>query len=404
MERYLAPVIAEHLKDLRQMVFLTGPRQVGKTTLAKSFLHPVEPGTNYYNWDVTAERKKLLSKIFSGEETLGGDGIIVFDEIHKYLRWKNTLKGLFDQYEPHTHWIVTGSARLDVYRRGQGSLLGRHFTYHLSPYSVAELVAHTAAVPVGELLARASQFENTTTCRDALTVLNKFGGFPEPLFTAKENFLRQWRESRLDRLVNQDLGSLEALRNLPMVEQLMMLLPSRVGSLLSINNLREDLEVHFATVKHWLELLENAYYGFFIRPFSKKTGRMLKKESKWYVWDWSELDDPAARYENLVAVHLRKYVDYMCDTGKAKLSLHFVRDKEKRDVDFVICDSLKPALLVECKLSDAAPADSLLYFARQLKVPAAVQIIMSDVPMRQVAKDPSPIWVMPASRFLSALV
>ncbi len=404
VERYLTSVLGKHLNDLRQMVFLTGPRQVGKTTLAKSFLRPIEPGINYFNWDTVAERKALLSKVFAGKESLGGDGVIVFDEIHKYLRWKNTLKGLFDRYEPHTHWIVTGSARLDVYRRGQDSLLGRHFTYHLAPYSVAELLRSATATPVHEILSHTSQAADTSAAREALAKLNRLGGFPEPLFAESENFLRQWRDSRLDRLVNQDLGSLEALRNLPLVEQLMMLLPSRVGSLLSINSLREDLEVHFATVKHWLELLENVYYGFFLRPFSKKTGRMLKKESKWYLWDWTEVEDPAARFENLVAVHLRKYVDYMRDTGEAALSLHFVRNKEKQEADFLVCDNRKPVLLVECKLSESAPDESLFHFARQLKVSGAVQVVKEDIPIRQVGKDPCPLWVMSASQFLQGLV
>lgn len=404
MSRYLTPAITQHLSDLRQMVFLTGPRQVGKTTLAKSFLHPVMPGVNYFNWDVVAERKELLANIFTGKRALGGEGVIVFDELHKYLRWKNTLKGLFDRFEPHTRWIITGSARLDVHRRGQDSLLGRHFTYHLAPYSVAELLSNTNPASAVELLNSAVNSTMTTTAHEALASLDHFGGFPEPLFTAKDSFVRRWRENRLDRLVNQDLGGLEALRNLPLVEQLMMLLPPRVGSPLSINSLREDLEVHFATVKHWLELLENVYYGFFLRPFSPKTGRMLKKESKWYLWDWSELEDPAARFENLVAVHLRKYVDFMRDTGKASLSLHFVRDKERREVDFVICDQRKPVVLVECKLSDATLDDSLLYFARKLKVASAVQVVKAEIPPRQVGNDPCPTWVLPAAQFLQALV
>lgn len=404
MTRYLTPALDNHLKTLRQMVFLTGPRQVGKTTLAKSFLNPVVAGNNYFNWDVARERKQLMSQIFTGEKILGGNDVIVFDEIHKYRRWKNSLKGLFDQFEPHTHWIITGSARLDIYRRGQDSLLGRHFTYHLAPYSVAELLHHQVVFLPQQLLDRATQMEETAEMREAMTTLNKFGGFPEPLFAAKENFLRQWRDSRLDRLVNQDLGSLEALRNLPLVEQLMMLLPPRIGSPLSINGLREELEVHFATVKHWMELLENVYYGFFLRTYSKKIGRMLKKESKWYLWDWTEIDNPAARFENLVAVHLHKYVDFMRDTGQAALSLHYVRDKEKREVDFLICDNRKPALLVECKLADDAPAASLMHYAEMLKVPHAVQLVGHDVPTRRITKSPCPIWVMPAARFLAWLV
>ncbi len=405
MDRYIVPALTEHLREQRQMIFLTGPRQAGKTTLAQSFLRPCVPGENYFNWDTPEHRRQLLTKIFPGKVALPGtkDAILVFDEIHKYPRWKNTLKGLFDRYEPHARWIVTGSAMLNVYRRGQDSLLGRHFTYHLAPFSVSECLAKTHHILTPNELSHVEFTAPPTEAADALQVLSHFGGFPEPLFRAESSFLLRWRRTRLERLVNQDLASTEVLRHLPLVEQLMFLLPERVGSPLSLNALREDLEVHFATVRHWMELLERVFYGFYVRPFGKRGSRLLKKEAKWYLWDWSELTDPGVRFENLVAMHLRKYVDYINDLGLGELSLHYVRDKEKRESDFLLCAQRKPWLLIECKLAERALSPHLVHFAEQLGVSRALQVVASGGSERERRIGKTTYQVVPAPALLQWL-
>lgn len=406
--RYLYSSISNHLKDLRQMVFLTGPRQVGKTTMAKSFLSQPLSGVNYFNWDVAQERKILTTRIFPGKEPLEGKdrGIIVFDEIHKYPRWKNSLKGLFDLHQPETHWIVTGSAMLGVYRRGQDSLMGRYFNYHLAPFSVAELRSQNESrkIPLPENFSTFEFVPPDQETKQAFELLNQFSGFPEPLFKGQESFLMRWRSSRLDRLINQDLATTEVIRNLPLVEQLMFLLPERVGSPLSLNNLREDLEVHFTTVKHWMELLERVYYGFFVRPYSKRATRMLKKEAKWYLWDWTEISDAGSRFENLVAVHLLKYVNYINQLGLGDLSLHYVRDKERREVDFLICSKRRPTLLVECKSSQEGPNPSLAYFAKLLGLQNAFQITETVQEPKIFREGDLAIQVVPAAAFLRELV
>lgn len=406
-KRYLHAPLVDHLKTLRQMVFLTGPRQVGKTTLAKSMLREVLPGVNYFNWDVAAHRKTLLTRVFLGKEDLRGENrkIIVFDEIHKYPRWKNSLKGLFDEYEPeNAHWIVTGSALLNVYRRGQDSLLGRHFTYHLAPFSVAELTrASGGGVPNFDLLLNVDFSPAGRENHEAFENLLRLGGFPEPLFKGEESFLSRWRSTRLDRLINQDLAATESLKNLPLVENLMFLLPGRVGNPLSLNSLREDLEVHFATVKHWMELLERVFYGFFIRPYSKKAGRMLRKEPKWYLWDWTEIEDPGSRFENLVAVHLQKYVNCLNQLGRGDLSLHYIRDKEKQEVDFLLCDRRKPRLLIECKVASAEAAPSLFHFAGLLGVKEVIQVSQERRDVRSYAGDGVRVRLLDAASFLKEL-
>lgn len=293
---------------------------------------------------------------------------------------------------------------LGVYRRGQDSLLGRCFPYHLAPFSVAEILGATGSVSLPQDLVRREAEVPSPEAKEAFQSLLRFGGFPEPLFRAQESFLSRWRTSRLDRLINQDLASTEMIRQLPLVEHLMFLLPERVGSPLSLNALREDLEVHFATVKHWMDLLERCFYGFFIRPYVKKSTRMLKKETKWYLWDWTEIEDPGSRFENMIAVHLKKYVDYVNDLGLGEAGLHYVRDKEKREVDFLLTDRRRPTLLIECKRSDPSPSEALFRFAEILGVSRAVQLIEGEGPSRPIQRKGVSVQVLPAASFLKNLV
>ena len=390
------------------MIFLVGPRQVGKTTLAKSFLTPPLPGITYFNWDNTDDRKRLSTQVIPGKLRLDApnQAVIVFDEFHKYPHWKNALKGLFDLYEPHTHWIVTGSAALNVYRKGQDSLLGRSFTYHLAPFSVAELLNLTpplSATPVEHLL-EMTPSRAGKEADDAFTHLMQWSGFPEPLFKASPQFLIQWRRSRLDRLINQDLAAIENLRNLSLVETLMFLLPAKVGSPLSIASLREDLNVHFATVKHWLTLLEHVFYGFSLSPYTGNMARALKKERKWYLWDWTELDTPGLRFENLVAVHLWKYVNFVNDTGLGDLSLHYLRDKEKHEIDFIICNKQKPILAIECKNRDQTPSSALAYYGKRLTIPRLIQLVAEPIDPIKVSTNGVTIDLLSAADFLKELV
>lgn len=406
--RYLSEPLKRHLTQNRQMVFLVGPRQVGKTTLAQSFLKTVEVGKNYFNWDDPKQRKILLQEVFKGRLPFSPqeNPVIVFDEIHKYPRWKNSLKGLFDSHEPDTHWIVTGSAALNVYKKGQDSLVGRQFTYHLFPFSVAELAEkHSGEVALSAIRSSTLSLEKPTLgSQQNMEHLFRWSGFPEPLFKKEDAFLTQWRVARIDRLVNQDLAALEHLRHLPLVENLVLLLPERVGSSLSINSLREDLEVHFSTVKHWLELLSRVFYGFPVYPYAAKLSRMLKKEMKYYLWDWTEITEEGHRFENMVAVHLQKWIFYLNDLGIGSFSLHYIRDKEKREVDFLICENRKPFLAVECKFADPEPSKSLLYYSERLKIPYALQLLFKSVEPRILKTESGNLYIASAASFLEQLV
>lgn len=335
--RYLRSQV---LKDLgRKMVFVAGPRQVGKTTLARSL-----PGARegYLNWDVSADRARILA------HEMPKSLLWILDEIHKYRSWRALLKGLYDGRRKGQRILVTGSARLDLYRHGGDSLQGRYHLLRLHPLSVAELGIGREA----ELLE-----------------LLRLGGFPEPFFGSSEVEARRWSREYRSRLVREEVTSLERILDLGNLELLMMRLPDLVGSPLSINALREDLQLSHKTVASWLKVLERLYAIFRLPPLSGPRIRAVKKEQKHYHLDWSLVGADAPRFENLVAAHLLKWVHFQEDTQGRDLELRYFRDTDGREVDFVVVEGRHPVLLVEAKWNDAPPDKSLRYL--KLRYPRA---------------------------------
>lgn len=367
--RYLTQQVETDLK--RKMVLVAGPRQVGKTTLARS-LSGASDG--YRNWDVAAHRAQLLA----GE--LPNADLWVFDEIHKYRRWRNWLKGLWDDRRPGQRLLVTGSARLDFYRRGGDSLQGRYHLLRLHPLSVAEL----------GLAKRAELVELAT-----------LGGFPEPFFGGSEREARRWSREYRTRLVREEVVDLERIDDLGHLELLMSRLPDLVGSPLSINGVREDLQVAHKTLSRWLDVLERFYAIFRVQPFGTPRIRAIKKAAKHYHWDWSLVANEAARFENLVGSHLLKWVHWQQDVEGRDYELRYFRDVDGREVDFVVVDGRKPALLVECKLGDDALDKSLRYLNEKFPNAPAWQVSQNG------SKDfvtPEGIRVAPALELLKTLV
>ena len=334
-KRYLT---AQVEKDLaRKMVFVGGARQVGKTTLALQVLDG-RPG--YLNWDVPEDREGILTG------TLPRSSMLVFDEIHKYRPWRNYLKGLYDSQVPRRRKrriLVTGSARLDFYRFGGDSLQGRYHYLRLHPFSVAELGIRT---------------------RKDFTKLLELGGFPEPFLRGSAVEARRWSREYRTRLIRDDIVSLERVQDLGSIELLMLRLPELVGSPLSVNALREDLQVSHKTVSKWLDILERLYAVFRLAPFGAPRLRAVKKERKHYHADWSLVQDRALRFENLVASHLLKWVHFEEDSKGRDLELRYFRDVTGREVDFVVTEARVPRLMVECKWSDA-PVDKSLRYLKQ---------------------------------------
>jgi hypothetical protein len=319
-ERYLTPLVLEDLQ--RKMVFISGPRRVGKTTLARAL-----PGgkADHRNWDVDADRERILR-----HELPVGD-LLILDEIHKYRRWRNHLKGLWDSRERRHRILVTGSARLECYRYSGDSLQGRYHLLRLHPFSAAELRL-------------ASQAD--------LHALLELSGFPEPFTSGSERMARRWSREYRNRLLREDARDLESISDLGRMETLVLRLPELVGAPLSVNALREDLDVAHRTVARWLDILERLFAIFRITPISPPRTRALKKQPKHYHFDWTLVPAPAQRFENLIASHLLKWVHWNQDYDGRDFDLRYFRDKDGREVDFVVVDGRKPILMVECKLGD----------------------------------------------------
>lgn len=358
--RYLSQAVTDTLHD-QKMAFISGPRQVGKTTLGKQLLeHP----KNYFTWDdIKFKRYWVKDPNFILDDLKAGP--VIFDEIHKYRPWKGHLKGFYDLHGDKVKIIVTGSARLDIYRRGGDSLLGRYLPFRLHPFSVAETLSPPDPDNLFKIKNRSFAFDD----------IYHLSGFPEPLFKGNKGQAMRWSRLRLDRLVFEDFKDLRAANDLNAVRLLTELLPSRVGSLLSLNSLREDAAVAYATLRSWVEILESLYYCFRIRPYTNKLSRSLKSEPKLYLFDPLQVENPSARLENIMALHLLKACHFWTDSAQGFFELHFVATKEKKEVDFLITQNKKPWMLVECKSNNKSPCPNLIYFKDRLKTPLNFQIV-----------------------------
>lgn len=369
-QRYLRSQIETDLS--RKMVFLGGPRQVGKTTLGRMVIP--EPRA-YMNYDSAPGRDAIL------QGRLPPTDAWFFDEIHKYRGWRNFLKGLYDTRTRGQRILVSGSARLDFYRFGGDSLQGRYHFLRLHPLSVAEL--------------------EITTPSDFAALL-ELSGFPEPFLSGNATEARRWSLAYRDRLTREEAISVETISDLAKLELLAIALPARVGSPLSINALREDLQVAHHTLARWLDVLERVYAIFRIAPFGAPLLRAVKKERKHYHFDWTVVESMPARFENLVGAHLLKWVQYQIDTQGRPIELRYFRDIDGREVDFVIGErSGKPLAFVECKWDDA-PLDSSLRYLHQ-RFPRVPAWQVSAVGRRDYV-TPEGIRVAPATVLLRKLI
>jgi predicted AAA+ superfamily ATPase len=346
--RYLSHLIARDLD--RKMVFLGGPRQCGKTTLAQGLLK--SRSGIYLNWDSAKHRKIILSEGWSDDERL-----IVLDELHKHGKWKNWIKGVYDTQKQDHQFLVTGSARLDVYRRGGDSLFGRYHHWRLHPFTLAE-------IPKG------------ITPTDAFNRLMRVGGFPEPFLDGGETHASRWRNERTKLAFKEDVRTLENIRDLSTMELFVDALKARLGSPIVLNNIAQDLQVSPKTLAHWLEILERMYLVFVVRPYTHKLPRAIQKPPKVFFFDNAEVDgDEGARFENLVATHLLRNIQFMEDRSGDRFELCYLRDKEGREVDFVVVKNKRPIELIEAKWRDDSISKSLAYYAERLKPDRALQIV-----------------------------
>jgi predicted AAA+ superfamily ATPase len=387
-QRYLTKFVTEDLKE--KMVFVGGPRQVGKTTLARKLVgnHFQHPG--YFNWDNRQDRRSIMQSSWPGDAEL-----IILDEIHKYKKWKSLVKGEYDKLKDKYSFLITGSARLDLYRKGGDSMLGRYHYYRLHPFTLAEVVDRQSVPNVFEEVPIPSQNE-----KELFLGLDKFGGFPEPFLRQNARVLRRWHNQKVDRLFREDIRDVEQVRDIVNMQLLGDLLPDRAGSLLSLNSLREDLEVSHRSVSNWINILESFYYCFRIYPFAAKNYRSLKKEAKLYLWDWSEIEQEPARFENCVASHLLKLVHFLHDYEGYRAQLYYLRSIEKKEVDFLVTIDKKPWFAVEAKINDANASPHLYYFKDKLKIPFSYQVVKSN----GVDRFMNGVRIVSANRFLAGLI
>jgi len=369
VKRYLESQLKRDLE--RKMVFVAGPRQVGKTTLARALL---ANDAGYLNWDVPEHREAILRR------ELPNAPLLVLDEFHKYRSWRGYLKGLVDQPSARRRILVTGSARLDAYRHGGDSLQGRYHFLRLHPLSVAELDITSS----GQL-------------RDLL----ELGGFPEPFLGGSQTEARRWSREYRTRLVREDITSLERVQDLGNIELLMLRLPELVGSPLSINALREDIRVSHKTLSNWMQVFERLYAVFRLSPFGAPKIRAVKKEQKHYHFDWSLVREMPQRFENLVAAHLLKWVQFQADAQGLDLDLRYFRDVDGREVDFIVTESGAPKLAVESKWADSPVATALRYFKTRFPACDAWQVSATG---QKDYLTPDGIRVSPALGLLRGLV
>lgn len=367
--RYLEQQVRADLKE--KMAFVGGPRQVGKTTMARRILGKSARG--YLSWDVPEHRERILQRKLPPTRTW------VFDEIHKYRAWRNYLKGLYDAAPGEHRILVTGSARLDLYRRGGDSLQGRYHYLRLHPFSATELGIETLP---------------------GLEDLLLLGGFPEPFLSGSEVAARRWSREYRTRIVREDVVELERIQDLGTLELLVLRLPHLVGSPLSLNALREDLQVSHKTVASWTAVLERLYVIFRIPPFGAPRVRAIKKAQKHYHFDWSVVPEEGARFENLVASHLLKMVHFEQDTQGRDLELRYFRDVDGREVDFVLLEDGRPFEAIECKLADAPLSPALRYLKKRFSGLDAFQIAARG---REDYVTPDGIRVCPALEYLGFL-
>ena len=386
------------------MIFLAGPRQSGKTTLAKLI---AEAFTNslYFNWDIPQHRSGFLENPHFFEMIKRKDKstpLIILDEIHKYKNWKNYLKGVYDRFHESYKFLVSGSGRLDIYQKGGDSLAGRYFLFHLWPFTVAELGRRNSSMENFMKEPLRISMDRINEMKEIWLNLAGLSGFPEPYLSGRKTTYRRWSNIYSHQLIREDIRDLTDIKSIGDMETLYLLLPSRVGSPLSFQSLARDMHVSYNSVRNWITVFERFFLTFSINPWTARIARAVQKESKVYLLDLPRIKDNAAQFENMVALELLRSVTSWNNMGHGNFTLHFIRNKEKQEVDFLIAEGNGPFLLIEAKLSDTTPTAALRKFQNFLNVPA-VQLVSEGDTFSLLSNGSQQILVAPAYQWLSQL-
>ncbi len=395
----------ETLSKDRKIILISGPRQSGKTTFSQS-LGERFPNNIYFNWDAPSSKKMFLRDPAFFEKMDRKDDsapLVILDEIHKYKRWKNYLKGIYDEFKGRYHFLVTGSGRLDLWEKGGEALTGRYMPMNLFPLTLSELsknkrnLADFKKNPLRDF-----DGNPVSQTKDIWNQLLKFGGFPEPFVKSKEDFLTRWSESYARQIIRDDIRSVFDLKDIANMELLYALLPSKSGSPISLNNIAQDLGVAFDTVKNWLRIFDLFYLVFSVSTWTPKISRSILKEKKLYFFNVPEVEEEGPRFENLIALELHKSIALWNQAGLGQFKLHYLRNKDGEEADFLIANKNVPILLVETKWNDENVSKSLIRFQNQLQVPAA-QLVKKEGIFRRIKNGDLEILVVTAHRWLSSL-
>jgi predicted AAA+ superfamily ATPase len=347
MDRYLSSFVKKD--SIKKIILLSGPRQSGKTTLAKQLFKSYD----YLNFDASEDRELLFKKQWRRDVEC-----VIFDELHKMPKWKQWLKGIYDTEGNKPHLLVTGSANLDTFRKVGDSLAGRYFRYRLHPIDLEEGVTYWQNNP-----------------QEVFQRLMQCSGFPEPFLEGTIDFYKRWQKSHLDIILRQDFLDMYSIRSIKSIELLVDLLKPRVSSPTSYSNLARDLQVDPKSVQNWLTMLENIYALFRVTPYHNNIARSLLKEPKFYFYDIARVPDEGARLENLVASALLKRIQFLEDTYGHEGSLHYLRTKDGVELDFLVLIDGRPILCVEVKTSDGNLSKSFTYFKKFIKDAKCVQLV-----------------------------
>ena len=372
MQRYLDDPIFRDLK--RKLVFVTGPRQVGKTTLSRLLLKAGSQGV-YLNYDIARDRVQIERRSWQPDAAL-----LVLDELHKMPSWKSWLKGVVDGKPDGQQILVTGSARMDTFRQSGESLAGRFLCWRLHPISVREWC---------EFGVKPVDLATGDTAEKAFTKLLVRGGFPEPFLADSDVDAQRWRMRYADGLIREDVLEFSRIQELGSMRVLLDLLRDRVGSPLSLASLARDLQLSQPTIKRYLDILQALYIIFLVQPWHHNIARSLQQAPKVYFYDTGMVGTQSfeelsaneqqtlmgTRFENATALMLLKNTHYQQDAYGKSASLHYLRTKDGAEIDFALSVGTKLTHMIECKLSDVAPARGFTNFGTQWPEAKAIQVV-----------------------------
>ena len=404
IERNKYLIYWQELSASKDMIFLSGPRQSGKTTLAEKAIGSTFKNVSYFNYDFIESKRILREDPYFFEKIDRKDAslpLVIFDEIHKHDKWKNYLKGVFDKFHGHYCFLVSGSGRLDTFQKSGDSLAGRYFMFHLYPLTLGELGnSHLSPDDFLNDPIVVPMFKKELW--DLWNTIDAFSGFPEPFLQEKKPFFNRWYKTYSRQLLYEDIRDLSQIRKIDSLVSLFSILPSKIGSPVSINNLAMDIGTSFKTISDWLTVFDRFFLSFSLSPWTSKIARAIKKEKKIYLMNPAIIEDRAARMENIVAIELSRAVQLWSDMGFGNFNIHYIRNKEKEEVDFLISENNAPKLLIETKLNDTNPSKPLVKFQRQLNVPA-IQLVLKKETARIITNDTNKILVVSAPDWLGML-